>query len=343
MATGEKQKKSRGLMAFAGAEGVLVSVVVHLLLVGGAASLTVLIVQSKPKMMFEAKEPPSLPAKKLEHSIRVRQMKKQVRKPRIMQKLVASAPADVALPELPAMEVPDRKTPRNDILLSSRAGGSLGGLGAGGGGAGRGLTGGSGYSDTKFFGENVRTRAVCILMDISQSIIEKGVLEDVRNEAMEMLKSLNPGTKFNVIVFVDGAKPFTPQMVFATQDNKQAALSWLGQSFNGRTTGNRRGYSGSTPSQAIEMAVEMGCDTMFVLTDDPPYLKEGTARTGVEIEEHQDNILDFAKDIETNYGRRVKINTIAYKPWDSARGEEAKDFLKDLARATGGRFRHVER
>lgn len=91
------------------------------------------------------------------------------------------------------------------------------------------------------------------------------------------------------------------------------------------------------------MAVEMGCDTMFILTDDPPYLKKGTSRDGVEIEDHKDQIIDYAEDIETTYGRPVRINTICYKPWDSPRGEEAKKFLKRLSRKTGGRFKLVKR
>ena len=73
------------------------------------------------------------------------------------------------------------------------------------------------------------------------------------------------------------------------------------------------------------------------------YIKRGDAETGVEIPEHQDNILDFAKNIESKYGRQVKINTIAYKPWSNAKGQRAIDFLKNLSRSTGGRFKHIKR
>lgn len=324
-------------------DGVLASVIFHVILLATAASLTVLVIQSRQKVMFEAKKPPSIPPRKLEHSIRVKQMKKQVRKPQILQRMVARTPTDVALPEMPDMKQPDMKNLRDQLVSRSKAGSALGGLGGEGGGAGRGLTGGSGYSDARFFGENVRTRSVCILMDISQSVIEKGILEDVRREAMTMLESLNPGTRFNVIVFVDGALAFSEQMLFATTDNKTKALEWLKQEFHGRSQGNRRGYSGSTPSEAIKLAVELGCDTMFVLTDDPPYLKEGTSRTGVEIEDHADQILDFARDIESQYGRHVTINTICYKPWNNEKGERAKRFLKKLARRTGGRYKLIKR
>ena len=67
------------------------------------------------------------------------------------------------------------------------------------------------------------------------------------------------------------------------------------------------------------MAVEMGCDTLFVLTDDPPYLKEGDRDTGVEITDHPDQIMDFTRGIERRLGRQVKFNTICYKPHSKMR------------------------
>lgn len=323
-------------------DAAIVSILVHIGIIVGAGFLTVLVVTSRSKVTFEAKKPPSIPPRKLEHTIRVKQMQQQVRKPQILQRLVSKQPSDVALPELPKLEAPDLKSLRDTPMLNAKAGTSLGSLGSAGGGAGRGLTGGSGYSDTKFFGENVRTRAVCICMDVSPSMIAKGVVKDVTKQTKEMLQNLSPVTKFNIIVFVDGADSFSPGMVFATIENKEKALAWLEEGFNPRHDGQKRGYSGSTPFDAIQMAVQQGCDTMFILSDDPPYLKEGTARSGVEITDHQKNITDFVDDIESNYGRAVRINPIIYKPKDNKRGNEGKKFYKRLARKTGGRFKVVD-
>ncbi|HRZ11151.1 MAG TPA: hypothetical protein P5567_01710 [Kiritimatiellia bacterium] len=323
------------------AQAVVVSVVLHVLFVLGAAYLTIIVVQSRQKMMFEGKKNPSIPAKKLEHSIRVKQMQKQVRKPQVMQRLVTEAPSKVALPQMPDMKTPDIKNMRDTPLMGARAG-SLGGLGGSGGGAGRGLTGGTGYSDTKFFGENVRTRAIIICMDISPSMVNKGVVQDVTQQTVTMMEAMHPGTRFNLIVFVDGALAFAPQMVFATQENKQKALAWLQKGFDSHREGNRPGYSGSTSSEAIRLAAEMGCDTMFVLSDDPPYLKTGNMETGVEIPDHQDQILAFVRSIESNTGRPTKINPILYKPFKNERGEKAKTFYQTVARTTGGRMKVID-
>lgn len=321
---------------------MLISLGIHVLLLIGAVSLTIMIISPKSKMMFEGKKSPSLPARKLEHAIRVKQMQKQTRKPQILQRLVTEAPSKVALPEMPEMTTPDVKNLRDTPLMNSRAG-SIGGIGGNGGGAGRGLTGGMGYSDTKFFGENVRTRAITICMDISPSMIAKGVTVDVLNETMNMLANMNVGTKFNVIVYVDGGLAFAPQLVYATQENKDKALAWLKQPFDGRQQGNLRGYSGSTPHEAIRMAVEMGSDTVFVLSDDPPYLKKGDVNTGVEIPEHMENIEKYVRAIETTTGKSVRFYPILYKPFENDRGKQAIEYYKGIARATGGKCRVIPR
>ncbi len=338
---------------------VLMSVLIHVLILGGAASLTILVVAGKQKVMFEAKQPPGLPARKLEHSIRVKQMQEQMRKPQIMQRLVADAPSAVSLPEMPQMQMPDQKNLRDSPVMASLAGGSIGQLGGQGGGAGRGLTGGMGYSDTKFFGANVRTRAICILMDNSQSMIEKGVVQDVLREATTMLEGLSPVTKFNMIIFVDGEAAMFPQMVFATQENKSNALarltvrtgklrkgedsrSWGQDGFSPNFGGNLGGYSGSTPWKAIEKAVELGADTIFLLSDDPPYLKKGDMKTGVVLENHQRDIEKYVRSIETTMGYSVRINPIIYKPRNNDMGQQGIAFYKKLAQITGGRLQVIK-
>lgn len=312
-----------------------------------ATAVTVAVIQSRQKVTFESPPPPSIPARKLEHSIRVKQMQQQVRKPQILQRLVSSAPGAVHLPELPRMPAPDVKKLRDAPIVGARGGSLLGGLGGEGGGAGRGLTGGSGYSDTKFFGENVRTRAICILVDISRSIVQKGVLDAVLTESEQMLSSMNPGTKFNIIGFIDGADSVAPAMVFATQENKQKATDWLKMAKLEANKqfpqlGQRHGYSGSTPSEALRVGVEMGCDTMFILVDDYPYLSQGTFEQHTELPNHAEDIMTFVKNIESTYGRQVKINPILFKPRAGEKGEQAINFYKSIAQTTGGKIRVIK-
>ena len=335
-------KDAREVRKRAFAEALTATLILHVGVGIVAGVITIAVIVSRPPVTFEAKKPPTIPARKLEHSIRVKQMKEQIRKPQILQRLVSTAPSKVALPELPRMDMPDMKNMRDAPTLN-RAGSSLGALGGQGGGAGRGLGGGAGYSDALFFGQNVRTRAITICIDISPSMIAKGVVKEVREEARKMLGNLSPATKFNLVVFVDGATPFTPQMVFATRENKEKAQAWLAQEFDYRKMGQLRGHSGSTPFDALKLAAELGSDTVFVLGDDLPYLKQGNAETGVEITDHVEQILEFVRGLETKYGQTIKINPIAYKPHPNERGKAGTDFMKTVARITGGRFQQIDK
>jgi len=334
---------------------ILLSLAIHVLLLIGAVFLTIMIIAPKSKMMFEGKKSPSLPARKLAHAIRVKQMQKQSRKPEILQRLVTEAPSKVALPEMPDMATPDIKNFRDTPLMNTRAG-SIGGIGGGGGGAGRGLTGGTGWSDTKFFGENVRTRAITICVDISASMVLKGVVQDVIAESAAMLEKMNAGTKFNFIVFVDGEDSFSPQMIYATQENKAQGLAWLEKvksAFNPQTQrftdksvdGQLSGRTGSTPSLALQKAVEMGADTIFVLTDEAPWLSATAMETGI-ISNHMDEVETFVRGIESTTGRSVKIYPILYspkaRPGRNQFGVTGGDYYKKIARATGGRVRIIQ-
>ena len=158
-----------------------------------------------------------------------------------------------------------------------------------------------------------------------------------------MMEALTAVTRFNIIVFVDGAMGFSPQMVFATQENKQKALDWLKKGFNGQRDGNRGGWSGSTPSEAIRMAVEQGPDTIFVLSDDPPYLKQGNAETGIEVATHMDDIEDYIRNIEVQYGKKIKFSIIIYKPHENERGLQGIAFYKKIAQITGGKVQVIKK
>jgi hypothetical protein len=351
------------------AEAAIIAVVVHIALGVIAGAITIAVIVTRPKVTFEAKKPPAITARKIEHSIRVKKMQEQVRKPQILQRLVSQAPSAVALPELPKMDVPDMKKMR-DTPTMNRSQNMIGDLGRAGGGLGRGQTGGGGFSDAQFFGQNVRTRAVVIAFDNTQSVINKGLLEPLAEETNKLLEKLSPATKFNLVAFVDGAASLFPAMVFATQENKQKAATgltildedgkkertrerrksdmatedWFRSGFMPNTTGNLSGYSGSTPWKAIEMAAEMEADTMFIITDDDmPNVKEGSARSGVELEDHTRDIKRFVENYLKTSGRSMKINVVIFKPnTKSEKAREAIAFYRDLARITGGRVTTVD-
>ncbi|HMP72185.1 MAG TPA: hypothetical protein PKE55_02885 [Kiritimatiellia bacterium] len=339
VAAAKKKKEDKKAPVLA----VIFSVIAHVLLIVGAGYLTVLVISGREKVMFEAKQPPSIPARKLEHSIRVKQMQQQVRKPQILQRLVSQAPSAVALPELPKMDAPDVKKMR-DTPMTQRSASLVGDLGRAGGGLGRGDTGGAGFSDVKFFGNNVRSRAIIILIDVTTTVFNIGAMDALKKEAAELMKALHPGTKFNLIVYVDGAGSYQPQMVFALEEHKKGALEWLDSLVENDRRGNAPGIGGTSPLAGLQMAVEMGADTIFIVADaDFPKIWPTQPRRGPVIEGHADEILAFTRSIETRYGRTVRINPVIFYPskrpheWN-----ETRAYYRRMVGYTGGRMTVID-
>ena len=105
--------------------------------------------------------------------------------------------------------------------------------------------------------------------------------------------------------------------------------------------GNKTGWSGSTPSDAIMMAVEMGADTIFLLTDDEPQISEIVNKERVRDDDHANKLYNFVNSVETTYGRSVKIHPIVYKA-SSRAGERSKKYWRQIARASGGKLKVIE-
>jgi hypothetical protein len=292
-------------------------------------------------MMFQpAKAAGKLPARKLEHTIRVKQFEQQSRKPRIMNKLVTKAKSSVSLPDLPPMNI-TRSDARSMASMTEFKGGHIGTLGFGSMGMGKSKNGLDGFSEAEFFGHRIKTRSVVILVDSSSSIVKKGVFESVRTEAVKMVNSFHPDTAFNVILFTDGAYTFNEKPTYASLAEKERLQSWMATEMK-INRGNNSATSGSTPIVALEKALSMEPDTIILITDDPPYLK------GVNDTEHEKEIITLVRRYQSTAKTRVCINTVAFKPhregsaFTIAKGKRAQEFLKKLARSTGGHFREVK-
>ncbi len=206
-------------------------------------------------------------------------------------------------------------------------------------------------SEVRFFNIKTRTRSVILLLDASQTVINKGVLEDVIRETGVLIEGLSPMSMFNIIGFVDGAAPMFPRMMLATPDNKQAALArmnvraarageaasdWTESGFVPNRVGNLAGYSGSTPWKALELAASMGAETVFIVIDDePPYVIHG-APGDAPIATHLEDLLQFARGIGPRSERPMQINVVMTAPRDNSRAETAKSFYDRLCKYTGG-------
>src|SRR6185436_892309 len=124
-------------------------------------------------------------------------------------------------------------------MMSAAGGASFGGKG------GAGSAGGTGTGAAiNFFGIKDTSANVIIMIDVSGSMFERTGDADnkgrklvkkgkeqsfqaVRDEASKMVKSLTPAVRFGIIRWSGGAHSWKPELVEATDENKQAAIEHI--------------------------------------------------------------------------------------------------------------------
>ncbi len=319
----------------------------------GAGALVVVRYIMPPPMMFQpAQKMPALPARKLEHRIRVKQFEQQTQRPKLMNKLVSQSKSKIALPPLPPMKL-NAADMRTMTALSAPAGAQIGTLGVGGFGIGKASSSGfQGFSEAEFFGQALRTRALIVLIDNSPSMRDRGIVDSALREMSNIVTRFHPDTRFNVIAYRDGATPFKPEMAYASLQGKQEFFGWLVQGFTANS-GQAPGY-GSTPLAAIKQALEMNPDTIIVLRDDQPaYLGQANFSQSEAAlrarETHRREMFKMIQDHQAAAGERLTINTFLFKPSDEKAGSdfreaqyrEARTWLQRLSSMTGGAFREI--
>lgn len=188
-------------------------------------------------------------------------------------------------------------------------------------------------SNIKIFGETLRTDSICICLDISSSMVHKGAIQDIVDETSEMIGNLSAGTRFNLVAFVVDTLSFRPEMVLATPENREAALDWLKNGMDAQKC-RRTGQMGSTPVEAIRAAIQMGAESIFLLTDDLPLLYPPFQNTPIAT--HPQDIVNEVSAAKRTAGHPFSLYPVLCKPSQNQRGREALEFYKKLAHATSG-------
>lgn len=180
----------------------------------------------------------------------------------------------------------------------------------------RGGMGREGVSGTSFFGGEVKGTRFVYVVDGSGSMASRGAMSAAKTELLASLRKLQSTQQFGIIFYSDRPRPMRlpnglPGVFFATETNLQQAEQYIRS-----VTPD----GGTNHVDAIKMAIALGGDVLFLLTDAAdPSLSAG------ELEE-----------VRKRNGGRMQIHTVEFNV--GADLTQDNNFLKKLARQNDGSY-----
>lgn len=176
---------------------------------------------------------------------------------------------------------------------------------------------------SSFFGADASGNNFCYVIDSSGSM-RGGAWEAAKAELLRSLLTLKESQRFYVIFFnaeldaipLQGESQPAPNALYATPENIEHAQRWI------ETV---RIETGASPMRALETAVELEPDAIYLLTD------------GVTSVDVPNKVRAFNRSTDVIYGEQVKvpIHAIAYY---SLKGEQ---LMRQLAAENNGQFIYV--
>ncbi|MGI8820483.1 MAG: VWA domain-containing protein [Chthoniobacterales bacterium] len=325
-----------------------VSIAVHLLFGLGAGVWVVSQYSANRKLTFNAgPKSPNPSERALQHKVQMQQ-KTQNTMAAVPKRVLTTGLSKVALPEMPSM--PGPKLAVQPMMAAG------GGSGFGGGRGGMGAAGGTGSgAPINFFGIRDKSSSVVIMIDISGSMFtrtgdydyaahkmlrvgKEQSFQTVRDEAIKLIQGLTPAIQFGIIRWSGGAYSWKPELVPATEENKQAAIEHIQSQIDFGKAGPTGGRPGGTRHDyALEEVFKLKPETIYMITDGNATASQ--AGGGLQPIPEQD-IWKAAEDGQKTLTKKAKLHTIYYLTGKDKPEEE--HMLRQLASRNGGTFLKVK-
>lgn len=329
---------------------VLLAVLGFHLLLGGIATVWIVSKYSASrKLTFQAgPKSPNPSERALEHRVRLQEkMKTLSAPPTVPRRVLTTGASKVVLPPLPEINLPDESAPT--VMSAGGRGAAFGtaaGSSLGGGGGGNG-------APINFFGIKDLSNSVVIMIDVSDSMFTrtgdaKGrklvrhgkaeAFQTVRDEAIKLVQSLTPQTRFDVVRWAGSARAWQPQLVAATEANKAAAVAHIQNEIDFKTAGPQPGKPGGTRHDyALELAFSLKPETIYMLTDGNATAYQEDTRKLKEIPAN--DLYKIAETGQKTLPKKARLHTIYYL--NAKEKNEERQMLQQLASRNGGRFQTV--
>ncbi len=330
---------------------VLIAVVALHLLFGGVAAIWVVSrYTAHRKLTFNAgPKSPNPSERALEHRVQLQKKTQSVSAPpAVPKRVLTTGLAKVTLPAMPEIKTPE-SAPRS-MMGAGGTGNAFGTSGAtslGGGGGGNGTA-------INFFGIRDVSTSILIMIDVSDSmftrtgdaqypskLVKHGKEQNfqlVRDEAIKLVESLTPQTRFGVIRWSGGAYSWKSELVPATDENKKAAIEHIQNEVDYKGAKPPRGQPGGTRHDlALEKAFSLKPETIYMLTDGNATISQsGGGLKPIPPSE----IYKIVEDGEKQLPKKAKVHVIYYL--NGKEKSDEVDLLRGLASRTSGKFQKVE-
>ena len=255
---------------------ILISVGIHVAVAIVAGIVVVARYFAEAPAEFKSTKDVRIPAKKREAKMNMAALDAIAPKPTFSDKMQSSRPTAFSLPDVPKLPL-DQMLPLDPSQFIGDQIASLANIGAMGTGSGSASTGGGGFGDKgmSFLGIQSSGQRILLLFDVSLSVTHKAAkagvpLEKIQQETIDLIGKLPITSKFGLIQFTQNYKPFSKELLPATDNNRAAAVNWVqsewvtggSMSQSSKVTSNSQGLIG-----VLDVAAEMKPDVIFIISD----------------------------------------------------------------------------
>ena len=330
---------------------VLIAVIaLHLLFAGVAAIWVVSRYSAHRKLTFSVgPKYPNPSERALEHRVQLQKKMESVSAPpAVPKRVLTTGMAKVVLPPMPEIKTSDSAPPT--MMAAGGTGAAFGPSSAsslGGGGGGNGIA-------INFFGIRDLSTSVVIMIDVSDSmftrtgdaqypakLVRHGKDQNfqiIRDEAIKLVQSLTPQTRFGIVRWSGGAYSWKPELVPATEENKQAATAHIQEQVDYKTAKAQRGQPGGTRHDlALAKAFSLKPETIYMLTDGNA--TESQPGGGLKPIPPQE-IYKITEEGQKELPKKAHLHVIYYL--NGKEKSDEVDMLRGLASRNSGKFQKVE-
>jgi hypothetical protein len=159
----------------------------------------------------------------------------------------------------------------------------------------------------------------------------------VRDEAIKLVQSLPPAARFGIVRWSGGAYSWKPELVAATDENKQAAADHIQNEIDFGKARPRGRPGGTRHDYALEETFKLKPETIYMITDGNATSNEGGASQAIPEAE----IWKIAQEGQKTLPKPAKLHVIYYLTGKEKSEEER--MLRGLTRAgaNGSQFLRV--